>query len=88
MASTLAFVTERNSYAIFMYNPQVYDDSFVLCCFLLLPVKMSVVELTLLLVVLQHVHDRFEGEGLDGRELRQDLTVQRDVGLREGRDEG
>jgi hypothetical protein len=59
-----------------------------LCCFLLSPVEMSVVRLTLLLVVLQHVHDRLEGERLVRRKLGQNLTVQRDVCLCEGRDEG
>jgi hypothetical protein len=77
---------------MFMHDQYDYDASFVLCCFLLLPVEMSVVDLTLLLllllVVLQHVHDRLEGERLVGRELGQNLTVQRDVGLRERRNKG
>jgi hypothetical protein len=75
---------------MFMHNQYDYDASFVLCCFLSLPIEMSVVELTLLLllVVLQHVHDRLEGERLVGRELGQNLTVQSDVGLRERRNKG
>lgn len=35
-----------------------------------------------------HIHNRLEGEGFVGREFRQHLAIELDVGLLQGRDEG